>query len=146
MIFGSNNMIVTQDNILTIIPQRPPFVMIDELLACDELRTNTRFTIEKDNVLVENGELTEAGLMENIAQTAAAGAGYEAQSQQKPVAIGYIGAVKNLEIFALPLIGNTIVTEVVVENKIFDVTLISGTIKCDGKTLARCEMKIFIKS
>ena len=44
-------------------------------------------------MLVSNGEFSEAGLMENIAQTAAARAGYIAVMENKPVAIGYIMSV-----------------------------------------------------
>jgi predicted hotdog family 3-hydroxylacyl-ACP dehydratase len=101
--------------------------------------------VQAENVLVSDGVLTEAGLVENIAQTAAARAGYIAQQLGKPMQPGFIGAVKNLEVFALPKIGDTIETEVTIENQIFDVTIIKGKITCKGVTLAQCEMKIFIQ-
>jgi predicted hotdog family 3-hydroxylacyl-ACP dehydratase len=133
-------------NILSLIPQRPPFVMIDELLYCDEITTRTGFKVTDDNVLVVNGEFTEAGLMENIAQTAAARAGHMAELENKPVAIGYIGAVKNFEVFNLPKVNDELLTEVKIENQVFDVTIISGTVKCNGSVMAQCEMNIFIGS
>lgn len=134
-----------QQNILSMIPQRPPFVMVDELISCDETCTRTTMLVNDENILVYNGELSEAGLIENIAQTAAAGAGYAANMLGQPVLTGYIGAIKNVEIFLLPKTGDTITTEVIVENKIFDVTIISGSVKCADKLLATCEMKIFTK-
>jgi predicted hotdog family 3-hydroxylacyl-ACP dehydratase len=133
-------------NILSLIPQRPPFVMVDELLYCDESTTRTGFKVTDDNVLVVDGEFTEAGLMENIAQTAAARAGHMAELESKPVAVGYIGAVKNFEIFNLPKVNDELLTEIKIENQVFDVTIISGTVKCDGKVMAQCEMNIFIGS
>jgi predicted hotdog family 3-hydroxylacyl-ACP dehydratase len=133
-----------QTNIQTLIPQRPPFVMVDSLLSAGENGAQTTFKVCADNVLVDNGYFTEAGLMENIAQTAAAKAGYEAITQNKPVEVGYIGAVKNLEIFALPQIGDELITEIKIENHIFDVTVITGTVQCKGAVMATCEMKIFI--
>jgi hypothetical protein len=120
--------------------------MVDQLISCDEERTCTIFHIKEDNVLVDNGELTEAGLTENIAQTAAAGAGYEAKLRDESVKTGYIGAIKNLEIFELPKTGEVIETEVIVQNKIFDVTIIRGNVRCRGALMATCEMKIFIKN
>jgi len=138
-------MIVSQDNITAIIPQRPPFVMIDQLITCDEVYSSTTFLIKADNLLVEDGELSEAGIIENIAQTAAAGFGYITQQNKKPIAAGYIAAVKNLEIFALPKVGEIIETSVAITNQIFDVTIISGSVKCNGTLLASCEMKIYIK-
>ena len=69
--------------------------------------------------MVDDGKFTEAGLMENIAQTAAAGAGYVMLQSDEEVAIGYIGAVKNLEVVALPNVGDIINTSVSIINNIF---------------------------
>jgi predicted hotdog family 3-hydroxylacyl-ACP dehydratase len=132
------------ENILSLIPQRPPFVMVDELLFCDESSTKTSFRIIQDNVLVFNGKLSEAGLMENIAQTAAAGTGYKANLDNIPVTVGYIGSVKNFEVFELPKIGDELVTEIKIENRVFDMTIISGTVKRNDELIAQCEMNIFI--
>lgn len=138
-------MVVSLDNIVTVIPQRHPFVMVDQLVSCDYIYSTTRFLIKAENVLVHNDELGEAGITENIAQTAAAGFGYMALQNNKPIAAGYIAAIKDLEIFELPKVGDTIETTVTITNQIFDVTIISGSVKLHGRLLASCEMKIFIK-
>ena len=118
--------------------------MVDKLLLCDEFSTKTTFRVDEKNVLVNNGEFTEAGLMENIAQTAAVRAGYFALIQNKPVSVGYIGAVKNFEIFDLPKVNDELVTEIKIENQVFDATIISGTVKRNYELMAQCEMNIFI--
>ena len=138
-------MLVNQQNILSIIPQRPPFVMVDNLIDINEKGTYTSFLIKGDNVLVDKEKFSEAGLMENIAQTAAAGAGYAMRQSDEEVAIGYIGAVKNLEITALPNVGDVIYTSISVINNIFGVTIVSGEITCNSSILVKCEMKIFTK-
>jgi predicted hotdog family 3-hydroxylacyl-ACP dehydratase len=132
------------DNIQALIPQRPPFVMIDKLLAFSETTTTTGFYIKRDNIFVENGIFKEPGLVENIAQTAAARAGYVSTAENKPVMVGYIGAVNNLQVFYLPKTGDELITEITIENQIFDVTLISGKITCNEQLVAQCKMKIFI--
>jgi len=137
-------MIIAQDNITTIIPQRPPFVMIDQLVSCNETGSDTTFLIKADNILVDGGELSEAGITENIAQTAAAGLGYMMLKNNTSIVIGYIAAIKNLEIFSQPKIGNVIATNVTITNQVFDVTIITGTVKCDNQMLAKCEMKIYL--
>lgn len=134
---------VDQD-ITAYIPQRDPFVMIGRLVSADGNTTRTRFTVLKENLLAENGFLTEPGLVENIAQTAAAGIGYICRTENKPVPVGYIGAVQNLAIAQLPAVGEVIETEVTVKNQVFDVSIINGTIRSNGQVLAQCEMKIFI--
>jgi predicted hotdog family 3-hydroxylacyl-ACP dehydratase len=132
------------DNIQSLIPQRPPFVMIDKLLSFSETITTTGFSIKADNIFVEDGLFKEPGLVENIAQTAAARAGYVSQTENKPVLVGYIGSISNLQVFSLPKTGSELITEIIIENQIFDVTLITGKITCNGQPVAQCKMKIFI--
>jgi predicted hotdog family 3-hydroxylacyl-ACP dehydratase len=134
----------TTKNILSFIPQRAPFVMVDQIIYSDETTTRSKFMVKTGNIFVENGLLKEPGLVENIAQTAAARAGYIAQTENKPVRLGYIGAIKNLSITGFPKINDEIITEITIENQIFDVSVISGKISCNERLLAQCEMKIFI--
>lgn len=131
-------------NIQELIPQRPPFVMVDKVLSFSETGFSTGFNIKADNIFTENGLFCEPGLVENIAQTAAARAGYVSKAESQPVQVGYIGAVNNLEVYALPKTGDELITEITIENQIFDVTLISGKITCNNETIAQCKMKIFI--
>jgi predicted hotdog family 3-hydroxylacyl-ACP dehydratase len=132
------------NDIETLIPQRPPFVMIDQLISVGDTTTTTGFCVKTGNIFLENGLFKEPGLVENIAQTAAARAGYVSKTENKPVLVGYIGAVNNLQVFFLPKTGDELITEITIENQIFDVTLISGKITTNGQLVAQCKMKIFI--
>ena len=132
-----------ENNILSLIPQRPPFVMIDQLLYSDEKVTRTGFRVREENIFVMNGLFREPGLMENIAQTAAARAGMIARTANKPVEIGYIGAVTNLEITDFPGINDELVTEIKIEGQVLNATVISGKVWCNQIAVAKCEMKIF---
>jgi predicted hotdog family 3-hydroxylacyl-ACP dehydratase len=145
MISGDNKQLAGKDDILSLIPQRPPMVMVDSLIFADEKSSTTVFEIPEGNIFVEFGRLTEPGLLENMAQTAAAGIGYICKVGNRQVPLGYIGAVQNLEIFGLPKTGDEIETEILVENQIFDVSLVSGRVRLEGKILAQCKMKIFTK-
>ena len=55
------------------IPQKPPMVMVDKLIFAEEKKVVTSFLIRRDNIFCSDGVFTEAGLIENMAQTAAAG-------------------------------------------------------------------------
>ena len=118
--------------------------MVDELLFSDDNITKTSFTITGDNVFVINGEFSEAGLMENMAQTAAAGSGNMARIENRPVLNGYIGQVKNFKIYSLPKVGDVLFTEVKIEVQVFAAGIVSGKIWCNETEVAQCEMKIFI--
>ena len=135
---------IHETNILPFIPQRAPFVMIDELTACDEQSAKTILHVSADNLFVKKGVLTEPALVENIAQTAAARIGYICSRENKPVPIGYIAAVQHLQIEALPKAGDILETLITIKNQVLNVTIISGHSKVGDKLVASCEMKIFI--
>jgi len=138
-------MLVSGNDILELIPQRAPIVMIDKLLYSDNQRTVSGLTVIDSNIFCKDGIMSENGLVENIAQTAAAGVGYVCKTEKKPVPIGFIAAIKDLEITELPKVGAELETEVVIQNQIMDVTIVGGRITSNGKELVKCEMRIFIK-
>lgn len=138
-------MLATGEELLALIPQRPPLVLVDALLTCADARTVSRFWVPADCVLVENGVLSEAGLIENIAQTVAAGAGYGYQQQGRPAPIGFLAAIRALRVAALPAVGTELTTEVQVLSHVLDFTLVRGTVQAGETTFAECEMRIFSK-
>ncbi len=138
-------MIVPKEEILKYIPQRQPFVMIDSLVNVEDDTVSSLFEIPVENPMVKEGYFRESGLIENIAQTAAAGVGYECISNNKPVVIGFIGSVKNLNTYRLPKPGDTLETNVKTISKIMNATIIKGVVKASGRTLLECEMNIFLQ-
>ena len=63
-------------DVQTLLPQRPPFIMIDRLIHFDEVVTTTQLEVRSDNLFIEDGVLNNCVLVENIAQTCAARMGY----------------------------------------------------------------------
>lgn len=131
--------------VIQYIPQRAPIVMIDTLVDVVGGITETALTISTDTLFVQNGLLHEPGLIENIAQTAAAGVGYACALKKETVPVGFIGAIKNLTIHQLPKVGETITTRVEVLEEIFDMTLIKGESFIGSSPVLSCEMKIVLK-
>ena len=129
-------------DIKTLIPQGPPFVMVDRLLISDGSTTRTSFLVTADNLLTTEGRFSTAGLIENMAQTAAAGAGYAAYATGGETRGGAIVAINNLEITRLPELGEELLTEVVVTARVADIVVISGRITCGQSVIATGEMKI----
>lgn len=132
-------------DILSYIPQRPPFVLIDQVLESSETLSATSFLVPEDHVLLEDGFLSEAGLVENMAQTAAAGTGYKAQQEHKPAPVGYIGALKNLKIAELPAVGETLRTEIRFLHQVMNAHIVEGKVFCQDREIASCELKIFLQ-
>jgi predicted hotdog family 3-hydroxylacyl-ACP dehydratase len=132
-------------DILQFLPQRPPFVMVDRLLQADEEVSRSEFTVREDNLLVEDGRLSASGLVENIAQTAGAGTGYKYHAAGKPTPMGFIGALKNLNVFELPKLGDTITTEIRFVTSVMSMHLVQGKIILENREIANCELKIFLQ-
>ena len=129
-------------DIAELLPQGPPFILVDKLLFSDETTSRTSFRVTAESPLVDNGRFGEGGLLENIAQTAAAGSGYHALRTGGAVAAGFIISVSNFIITALPGIGDELLTETRVQMRIPDIIVISGVVTCKERVIATCEMKI----
>ena len=122
-------------SVMEMIPQRPPFVMIDRLVSCDETITTTQLEVR---VFVSDHHLSAEGMVEIIAQTCAARIGYLNDS----VKLGVIGAVSNFEVFRTPRVGEQILTSINVLEEMFNITLVKAVVKCDDEILAQSNMKI----
>jgi predicted hotdog family 3-hydroxylacyl-ACP dehydratase len=133
-------------DIHTLLPQQEPFVMVGCLIQIDEKSLATETLVKAENIFVDEGYLSASGLIENIAQTCAARIGFvNKYILQKGIQIGFIGAVRNLEILSLPQVGQTITTKVEVVEEVFGMTLAKATVTCEGETLVTTEMKIALK-
>ena len=139
-----DNVIADGETIQMFIPQRAPMVMVEKLHKAEGGQTISSLEVVEENIFCKDGFLQEPGLIENIAQTAAVGVGFEYRNENKEVPTGYIGAVQKLTIHNLPKVGKTIITEVNVEHKVFNTTLINGKITCNDQLIADCKMKIFL--
>lgn len=133
-----------ETNIVSLIPQRFPFVMVDALESCDDTSAKTTFTVKQENIFTRNGILGEPALIENVAQTAAARIGYICKKENKPVPVGFIGAVQRLKVFSMPHTGDVLTTEVIIKNQVFNATIAEGNIYVGNEMIASCEIKIFV--
>ncbi|MBQ7819232.1 MAG: hydroxymyristoyl-ACP dehydratase [Bacteroidales bacterium] len=133
------------NNILELIPQRAPIVMVDEFLGIEDNISRTRFTVYNDNIFVDDNKFSECGLIEHIAQSAAARVGYIFKSKNMPIPIGYIGSVNDFVITETLKPGDTITTTIEILQEVFSITLIKATCSVDDKEIASCKMKIFLE-
>mgnify|MGYP004575103485 CR=1 FL=1 len=134
-------------DIKKLIPQRSPIMMVDELLRVEGDEAVCQLCVREDNFFIDSDKLmAEPGLIEHIAQSASAFAGYQAiaaGATEPPV--GYIGEVKNFHLYARPKIGDTIVTTITMGPEVEGITIIRGESKVNNETVADTTMKIFIK-
>ncbi len=131
-------------HITDLIPQRDPFIMVDKLISSDETKTVSSFFIKTENIFCESNQFREPGMIENIAQTVAAGRGYQGFKEKKAPQIGYIGSIKSLKIHFFPKENTTIVTQIEITSQVLNFTSVSGKIIADDKVAAECELVIAV--
>lgn len=124
------------------IPQRAPFIMIDNLVEATPKRFITDFRILPDNIFVENGVLREFALIENIAQSCSAGLAIVKKSAGNKTVEGFIGGISKLKLYDLPGVNNTILTVVILMAEIENLFLLKGENFLNGRKLLECEIKL----
>lgn len=128
-----------------ILPQRPPFVLISSMNDYSPTSASTVFTVPENHVLVENGMLSEAGVLENMAQTAAAQLGYTAYLNGVVAPLGFIAAVRNFEVTAFPRAGQNIETKMTYLNIVLNIQVVYTEVFLNEQKIASAELKIFIQ-
>lgn len=131
-------------NIEELIPQRAPIIMVDEFMGVEDNVSRSGLTVREDNFFLDGDVLTECGLIEHIAQSAAARVGYVCRQMNVPVPIGFIGSVDRFSVDRLPRLGDKILTTITVLQEVMQITLIQATCAIDGQEVAGCRMKIFL--
>lgn len=132
-------------DVLDILPQRPPFILIDHLLKVDDEITITDYTVPVSGVFTSTeGRLSESGIVENIAQTCAARIGY--MNLHNGVHVGVIGAVSKMSFKIRPKVGDLLITTIKIESEAFGITLASAKVEnAGGEIVAEGEMKVMIQ-
>ncbi len=138
-----------QIKITQLLPHRDPFLLISNLIASNKEETITQFNIDAKHVLVTGGFLTEGGLIENIAQTAAAGLAYQNNADNEEdtnePSIGYLGQVKNFKLHQLPAVGEVIETKTVNTNQIMNAHIVQAEVFLDEILIAEAEVRVFVQ-
>jgi predicted hotdog family 3-hydroxylacyl-ACP dehydratase len=125
-----------------ILPQRDPFLFVDELLHYDERETRTSYTVPAEHLLVEDGVLTASGILENMAQSSAARIGYLSKFVlHVPVRIGYIGAVRKFRLSRLPAVGETLQTTILLREDVFGISLTDAVVSVGDEIIAEASLK-----
>lgn len=137
--------ILKRDEILNLIPQRPPVVMVDALYSVTEDSAETGLDIDPSCIFCRDGKLSEPGIIEHAAQSAAVFADYDSYVKGIPPRLGFIAELKNIEILALPEAGQALRTHLSLKGTAMGMSLMRFEVRCGDDLVADGLMKIFIK-
>ncbi|MEO8416749.1 MAG: hypothetical protein ABI472_23995 [Ginsengibacter sp.] len=133
---------ISKEKIEFYIPQRAPFIMIDNLLEATTETFKTNFWVLPDNIFVENGLLREYALIENIAQSSSVGLALTKMPAKKKPVEGIIGGISKLKLYDLPRVNDIIYTIVTLIVQLENMYLLKGENFVNGKMLLECEIKL----
>ncbi len=132
------------DEVIRFVPQRAPMLMFDSLEEADDHHAVSTLRITGRNLFCKDSFFSVPGIIENIAQTAAAHNGCLALHSGSAVRKGYIAVVKNLVIHRLPAAGEMLKTEIHIKHEVMDYVIVEGRVQAAGERVADCELRIFI--
>lgn len=136
------------------LPHREPFLMVDQVLTIDDEHVSTCFHIKPECIFNEEGVFNEAGMIENAAQTCSSivGKSYFDEDDLEGCSaklIGFISAIKKINIKACAKVGATITTKAYIKSRLntdqFTMCSIDCFITEDNKELLSCEINLVIQ-
>ncbi|HLV13882.1 MAG TPA: hypothetical protein VKY41_01785 [Xanthomarina sp.] len=136
------------------LPHRPPFLMVDHVLTIDDEHVSTSFTIKPECIFNDRGFFNEAGMIENAAQTCSSivGKSYFDEGDlegESAKLIGFISAIKKINITSCPQVGATIKTKAFIKSRLntdqFTMCSIDCSISENGEELLSCEINLVIQ-
>lgn len=136
--------ILDSKQIMQLIPQRDPIVMVDGLLSFSDKDIEATLTVLTSNILVQDNLLQEAGIIEHMAQTVALHTGYDFLCKGIPAPVGYIGSIKNIVIYRLPEVSEKMTSKAHILQEFMGVTLVEVETFCGDTIIAKGEMKTVI--
>ena len=133
---------ICKAQIESFLPQRAPFIMVDNLIEATSNTFETDFEVLPGNIFLEEGVLREFALIENIAQSSAVGLGFLNMSSHKIQIDGFIGGISKLKVHDLPKVNDKIYTVVTRIHQLDNMYLLRGENFVNGKKLVECEVKL----
>ena len=134
------------------LPHHPPMQMVDTITDISNTHVVTEFTVTDDCIFVDERVFVEVGLIENMAQTCSAIVGqflFGIEDSSNYV-IGYISAIKKLEIFTLPKVQEVVRTEAELLSRFDTDEYYICSMRCDAFVgyvlMATAELNLVIKN
>jgi len=138
--------VIKGEDIKKLIPQREPFIMLDMFEERDDNNAVTALSVYYNNYFILPDEtMAESGLIEHLAQSCSALAGYQAFKHGQPPPVGLIGEVKHFECYRRPRTGERLQSTITFGMSFGNVTLATGQIYVDEELIADIQLKIFLQ-
>lgn len=149
------NVIRRNIDIKKLLPHREPMLMASNMPYLDSTSVETNFDIDPNCIFLKNGKLTEAGLIENAAQSCGAivAQSYAHRNESNEIVgqvIGFISAIKTIKITDLPEVNERIVTKGKLisrfDEKTFSLCTVESTTFRNDELIVACTFNFLIQA
>jgi predicted hotdog family 3-hydroxylacyl-ACP dehydratase len=128
-----------------LLPHRPPMRWIDTLTECTDTSAVATVGFPDDSLAVADGWVLETALVECVAQTMAAAMGQRARARGKggiPIS-GMLTSVSDFRMLGGAPAGKLLRIEVRELRRLGMMMMVSGTVSCEGQTVASGELTLY---
>lgn len=130
-------------DIHSLLPQQEPFVMVDRLIGFGPDYTVTETTVGTTGLFINNGQLSTAGLLENMAQTCAARIGYVNRFiLRRGLQAGVVGSVSEMTVKHHPMVGELMTTRLEVVTQLTDMMLGEVSVSVHDRPIATARLRM----
>jgi predicted hotdog family 3-hydroxylacyl-ACP dehydratase len=135
------------EDIKRLIPQREPFIMVDEIEATDGTHAVSGLAVRPDNYfMLPDGAISATGVIEHIAQSCSALMGCQVLDQHlASPPVGLLGEVKHFECQYRPKAGEKVWTTIEFGFTFGNVTIATGESHVNDEMIAKAQLKIFMQ-
>lgn len=129
-------------------------LMVDELVSISNEKVSTKYKVKPNCIFLQDAKMQEAGLIENAAQTCSVIVGQsffdkdDTEGKSNKL-VGFISAIKSVEIYDLPLTNDEIITESNLIAKFdtdsYTICTMNATTSNKNKKIADFTMNLFIQ-
>jgi len=132
---------IDSNTIFNLVPQKPPFVMLDKLIGCEKGKYTSEFRVDAKNIFIEGQKLLNYALIENIGQTAAVGLKLTSTTVGK-FQDGVLGGIYKLQCYGNAKIDDVIKTEVQLMAEMGSLFKVKGSCFVENLMIFECELNI----
>jgi predicted hotdog family 3-hydroxylacyl-ACP dehydratase len=134
-------------DVLTLLPHRPPMVLVDSLVSVDVDACVTRTTcrMSQDSPLAVDGRVPRMLVLEMLAQSAACLKGYIELMKGLPVRPAYLVRVDDLNIAERPRAGQRVDVEAWQQRSLGDYFVYESRATLDGRPVASGTMRFVVE-
>lgn len=127
-------------DLLRLLPQRPPFLLVDRIRELSEERICTERAVTTEDFLTVSGNY----LIENMAQSASALFGYRRLIQKRNYEHMYLAAIDESLISRLPEPGDRLVTEIEVVITAGSLARVKGKSYLEDEVVATSTLVLYV--